>query len=187
MRTVPFDAIVLTGGRGTRLGGVDKAEVVVGGKTLLARARAAVAGAAHTVVVGREVDGGPVAGVAAGLRELADEAREGVADVVLLLACDMPLVSTHTVTRLLREVNAAGDADGVLLSDDTGRRQYLAGAYRTAALRDAVGSLGTTTGGSMRDLVAGLRLRELAAHPEEAMDCDTWPDVDRAVRLLEER
>ncbi|MDQ4084397.1 MAG: NTP transferase domain-containing protein [Actinomycetota bacterium] len=180
MRTVPFDAIVLTGGRGSRLGGVDKAGVVVAGRTLRSRACAAVSAAGHTVVVGPEVGGGPVAAIAAGLQQLG-------ADVVVLLACDMPLVSAETVTRLLRALETAGDIDGVLLSDGAGRAQYLAGAYRTAPLRDAVHALGTTSGESVRRLVAGLRLREVAAHPEEAMDCDTWPDVDRAVRLLEER
>lgn len=181
MPTVPHDAIVLTGGRGTRLGGVAKSEVVVAGATLLERARAAVAAAASTVVVGPEVPGGPVAGVEAGLRDV-------TADVVVLLACDMPLVSRHTVDRLVDALGSADDGvDAVLLCDGDGRRQYLAGAYRTAPLRAAVLSLGTTADRPMRRLVEGLRLREEVAQSAEAMDCDTWPDVDRAVRLLEER
>ncbi|HEX2176053.1 MAG TPA: molybdenum cofactor guanylyltransferase [Nocardioidaceae bacterium] len=180
MRTAPFDAIVLSGGRATRLGGADKAEVVVAGKSLLDRAREAVAGAHTVVVVGPDVAGGPVAGVAAGLRDV-------TAPAVVLLACDMPLVSRETVARLLRALQSASDADGALLTDGDGRRQYLAGAYRTAPLRTAVRGLGTAAGRSMRRLVSGLRLTEVAAQAEEAMDCDTWPDVDRALRLLEER
>jgi molybdopterin-guanine dinucleotide biosynthesis protein A len=180
MPTAAFDAVVLTGGRGSRLGGAVKADVVVAGATLLERARWAVAAAGSTVEVGSEVQGGPVAAIEAGLG--------GVdADVVVLLACDMPLVSAQTVMRLVDGLADASDADGALLTDEDDRRQYLAGAYRTARLRDAVRSLGPTADRSMRRLVSGLRLRGVPAQPEEAMDCDTWPDVARATELLEGR
>jgi GTP:adenosylcobinamide-phosphate guanylyltransferase len=49
---VPYVAIVLAGGRGTRLGGRDKAAVEVAGRSLLERALSAVAGAATVVVFG---------------------------------------------------------------------------------------------------------------------------------------
>ncbi|MGI8623834.1 MAG: NTP transferase domain-containing protein, partial [Solirubrobacteraceae bacterium] len=79
-----FDAIVLAGGRGRRLGGVDKAALRVGDKTLLTRALDAVAGASRQIVVGpprslpdgvvgvseEPLGGGPVAGLAAGLVEI---------------------------------------------------------------------------------------------------------------------
>uniref|UniRef100_UPI00165DB73E molybdenum cofactor guanylyltransferase n=1 Tax=Actinotalea sp. JY-7885 TaxID=2758576 RepID=UPI00165DB73E len=72
-----FDAIVLAGGQGRRLGRVSKPDVVVAGRTLLDHALAATAGARRVVVVGppelarpgvtvvREdpPSGGPVAGV----------------------------------------------------------------------------------------------------------------------------
>jgi molybdopterin-guanine dinucleotide biosynthesis protein A len=183
MRTGRFDAIVLTGGRGERLGGVDKAAVRVAGATLLERARAAVRDAATTTVVGAEVPGGPVAGVSAGLRRAS-------ADVVVVLACDMPLVSADTVGRLVAALGSDHDpadpVDAALLTDGDGRRQYLAAAYRTRALREALGSLGAPEGQSMRRLVRGLRVREVPAHSDEAMDCDTWPDVQRAARRLED-
>jgi molybdopterin-guanine dinucleotide biosynthesis protein A len=189
MRTGRFDAIVLTGGRGERLGGVDKAAVRVAGATLLERARAAVRDAATTTVVGAEVPGGPVAGLSAGLRRAS-------ADVVVVLACDMPLVSADTVGRLVAALGADHDpadpadpadpVDAALLTDGDGRRQYLAAAYRTRALREALGSLGAPEGQSMRRLVRGLRVREVPAHSDEAMDCDTWPDVQRAARRLED-
>ena len=50
-----------------------------------------------------------------------------------------------------------------------------------------VHALRPTEGRSMRALVQGLRLHEVAAHSDEAMDCDTWPDVERASKLLEGR
>jgi molybdopterin-guanine dinucleotide biosynthesis protein A len=177
----PFDALVLCGGQGSRMGNAAKADIVVAGETLLARARAAVHTAQHTVVVGPEVPGGPVAAVAAGLDQV-------TAPVLVLLACDMPLVSGRTVRRLVDDLAQPGeDADAVLLTDGSGRRQYLAGAYRTDPLRRAVAQLSDPRGRSMRSLVEGLRLREVAAQAEEAMDCDTWSDVEAAVRLLEER
>ncbi len=48
-----YDAIVLAGGSGRRLGGVDKADIRVGEQTLLDRALDAVAEATKRVVVGR--------------------------------------------------------------------------------------------------------------------------------------
>jgi molybdopterin-guanine dinucleotide biosynthesis protein A len=81
-----FDAIVLAGGRSTRLGGRAKAELVIGGARLVDRAvvAASAAGAGRTVIVGPdslEVPGalisredppfgGPVAAIAAGLAAL---------------------------------------------------------------------------------------------------------------------
>src|SRR5665648_985882 len=85
-----FDAIVLAGGEGIRLGGVDKAAVPVGGRPMLAHVLDAVAGARRTVVVAPPtvatfgVDrvqedpplGGPAAGLAAGLTHLGEEVRD---------------------------------------------------------------------------------------------------------------
>jgi molybdopterin-guanine dinucleotide biosynthesis protein A len=86
-----FDAVVLAGGRARRLGGVSKPDVVVGGRRLLAHVLDAVGAsgpsgaASRTVVVGPPgldvpagvvrtledpPDGGPVAGLSAGLAAL---------------------------------------------------------------------------------------------------------------------
>ena len=47
-----FDAIVLAGGRGSRLGGIRKPELAVAGRRLVDVALAAVAAARRVVVVG---------------------------------------------------------------------------------------------------------------------------------------
>jgi molybdopterin-guanine dinucleotide biosynthesis protein A len=86
-----YDAIILAGGRASRLGGAQKADVEIGGRALLDIALEAAAGAVRIVVVGpdelrrdgREAGaasvrfvredpplGGPVAGLAAGLAAL---------------------------------------------------------------------------------------------------------------------
>ncbi|MGW8566486.1 molybdenum cofactor guanylyltransferase [Isoptericola sp. NPDC055881] len=112
-----YDAVVLAGGRATRLGGVPKPTVVLDGDTLLDRALAATRDAEHTVVVGPDLPlppgrdvivaredppfGGPVAGLDAGLRALERARRhehpagrrqaDGAAPAwVLVLAVDVP-------------------------------------------------------------------------------------------------
>ena len=181
-----FAAIVLTGGGAARLGGADKASIEVGGRTLLEHAIAALAGAAEIVVVGNEVPtsrpvtfkredpagGGPAAGLLAGIRGLARKP-----DRVVVLAVDMPLVSTETVSRLL----ATAQEDGAVLVDASGRDQYLCAAYSVRAIERA--STGSDEAGghgvAMRDLVSGLRLARVAAVEDEAEDLDTWEDLAR--------
>ena len=193
----PYAAIVLAGGAGTRLGGVDKAELEVGGATLLGRALAAVRGAADTVVVGPARDvpagvtsvqeqppgGGPVAAIAAALR--AQPAQ--TADIAVVLACDMPFVDATAVERLVVDLVARPDADVVLYVDSDGRRQYLAAAYRRARLSDAIAAAGDPHGASMRSIVASLTVAPIAAHSDLTLDCDTWQDVERTRQIMEDR
>ena len=179
-------AIVLAGGRASRLDGAAKPLLDVGGRTLLDRAVAAVAGCDPIIVVGppasvqgevvwtRETPefGGPVAGVAAGL------ARTESADV-FVLAADLPNAE-EAVALLRRHPPLAGGEDGICLTDDSGRMQWLIGLYRTDALRRAVATL--PDGGrdaSIRSLLAGLTIRALPAGALAA-DVDTWDDLERA-------
>ncbi|MBV9293581.1 MAG: NTP transferase domain-containing protein, partial [Frankiales bacterium] len=95
-----YDAIVLAGGQSRRMQVEDKTRVMVGGRPLLDRVLAAVAGAAQVIVVGEERrtdvpvrwtceeprGSGPASALAAGLA-LAD------ADVVVVLAGDLPFVT----------------------------------------------------------------------------------------------
>lgn len=181
---IPFDAIVLTGGRSSRLGGTAKAGLMVGGRPLVDHAVAAVADARTVTVVGPEIGGGPAAALASAL-------PQGSAPVVVVLACDMPLLGPETVRRLVAAADlgcASGDpgTDGAWLVDQAGHSQYLAAAYRRAALARRVAGLDRVDGTSMRRLVEGLRMHDVAAQAEEALDCDTWADVERARTLLED-
>jgi molybdopterin-guanine dinucleotide biosynthesis protein A len=175
LQVTGYEAIVLTGGRSSRLGGTSKADLVVAGTSLHERAVAAVQAADRVQVVGPEVRGGPVAALASALPGVA-------AAVTVVLACDMPLLTRSTVARL---VAAVGDLEAAMLVDDDGRRQYLAAAYRTDVLRARVAGLGSPEGTSMRALVGGLRVAEVRAQSGEALDCDTWEAVRRATVLLE--
>ncbi len=176
-----FDAIVLAGGRAARLSGTDKAAIEVAGSTLLDRALAAVAGARRVVVVGDErpvegpagrdltwvredpAYGGPVAATFAGLDTLPG------AGLVVVLAVDMPDVTTGTVRRLL---GAVAD-DGAVLVD--GGRRHLAMVVRAAALDAARPD--PTDGAAMRGLWARLALADVPATGDEARDVDTPDDL----------
>jgi len=112
-------AIVLAGGKATRLGGVAKHELVIGGETILSRqARVLAPRVAEILVSAREdvpgyrtvrdaVDGaGPLAGIAAGLAACATP-------WLLVVAGDMPDVSGELVDRVLAARGDAVDAVGV--------------------------------------------------------------------------
>jgi molybdopterin-guanine dinucleotide biosynthesis protein A len=188
-----FDAIVLAGGGGRRLGGADKAAVQIGTRSLLDRSLDAVHGAAHIVVVGpaRELPdgvlgtcedppgGGPVAGIAAALTGLRSS-------LVVVLACDMPFVTAMTVERLVACAGEPG-TDGALLVDQDGRRQFLAAVYKLPALRWAIRAVGRPEGAAMRQVVRRLTMTDVPTDPEVTLDCDTWEDVERSRDLLEER
>lgn len=180
-------ALVLTGGSGTRMGGVDKGSVELAGVTLLERALAAVTAARDVVVVGDEVPtsrpvtwareeppgGGPAAGILAGLDRLDRRAH-----LVAVLAVDMPRVNAGTVARLTWAAEAAPELDGAVLLDRDGRRQPLAAVYRCDALRAArPADRSAETGLAVRALVGGLRLAEVPVVGDEARDVDTWDDL----------
>ncbi|GAB3482217.1 molybdenum cofactor guanylyltransferase [Amycolatopsis cihanbeyliensis] len=186
-----FAGIVLAGGDARRLSGVDKPMLPVGGTTLLAKALGALAGARAVVVVGPERTGlpelpaltrvrerpagsGPVAALAAGLAALP------AVEVVVALAADLTGVSVSTVDKLRGALASAGGADGAVLLDGGGHRQWLIGAWRTESLRAALPA--DPIGASLRRTLGGLSLVEVGAEPGESGDVDTPADLDRARR-----
>lgn len=186
----PYDAVVLAGGQGRRLGGVDKAAVEVGGLPLLDRVLDAVPDADVVVVVGparptrrpvswarEEPPGcGPAAALAAGLAHVS-------APAVVVVATDLPFLDRATVSALRL---AAEGHDGALLLDETGHEQLLAGCWSTAALRGATARLGDPAGRSVRALLDGLDRTQVlpaAADRPAWLDCDT-PDDLRTAREL---
>ncbi|WP_134668431.1 MULTISPECIES: molybdenum cofactor guanylyltransferase [unclassified Amycolatopsis] len=176
-----FAGIVLAGGSARRLSGVDKPELRVGGISLLGRAVEALSGADPVVVCGPQRPGydtvvwtreavpgaGPVAALAAGL-EAVD------ADIVVLLAADLPGIRRSTVDRLRSTVVSA---DGAVLVDAAGERQWLVSAWRTAALREAMPE--RPENASLRRTLGGLRIAEVAAEPGESDDIDTPEDLEK--------
>jgi molybdopterin-guanine dinucleotide biosynthesis protein A len=181
-------AILLAGGRGSRMGGVAKPLLEVGGMTLLDAALSAArdAGADPIVVVGPPDDahagltwtredppfGGPAAAILTALPLITTPRT-------LVLACDLPRVAE--AVRLLLSV--ADDADGACLEDATGHRQWLTGLYRTDALRAAAETMPDAgRNASVRALLGGLAVTAVAASDAVAFDIDTWDDLSTARR-----
>lgn len=191
MAAVPDDApgrlgaVVLTGGSGTRMGGVDKSSIELDGVTLLERALAATMTAVEVVVVGDQVPtsrpvtwtredpsgGGPAAGLLAGLDRFLHPP-----DLVAVLAVDMPLVGPGTFARLLAAVHPP--YDGAVLVDDDRRRQPLCGVYRRTSLETArPDDREQEHGLPVHRLLGSLDLEEVPAVAHEADDVDTWHDL----------
>ncbi|ROS51528.1 molybdenum cofactor guanylyltransferase [Frigoribacterium sp. PhB24] len=188
------DAVLLAGGRASRVDGADKTAFTSGDATLLDRAVDASTGARTLVVVGlregrvppagalltREEPAwsGPVAALAAGLDAVGD-----AAPWTLVLACDLPR-APEAVQALLSGGDVAGDdrRDGLLAVDSGGRRQPLLGLYRTGALETRLATLradGPLADLSLRRLLDGLDLLEVSLPDEFCADVDTVADADR--------
>ncbi|WP_280369241.1 NTP transferase domain-containing protein [Nocardia wallacei] len=183
------DAIVLAGGRASRMGGVDKPAIVVGGRSMLDAALGAVVGCARTVVVGphrpelgpevrqaQEVPAGsgPVAAIAAGLRSL-DEC-DFPAELVVVLAADMPFLTAAAVDDLRRHADESG-TDAVFAADESGRPQYLVGVWRRTALLAGLARLDSLMNQPMKALVP---VDTVMVPLPGVADCDTADDVRRA-------
>ncbi|MGW4330629.1 NTP transferase domain-containing protein [Nocardia sp. NPDC004573] len=180
------DAIVLAGGRASRMGGVDKPAIVIGGRSMLEVALTAVASCEHTAVVGphrpelspeiiqvREVPpgSGPVAAIETGLRALGS-----AAPLVVVLAADLPFLSPWAVTELIRHATESG-ADAVFAADESGRPQYLIGVWRRSALAAALDELGALVNQPMKALIPAAA----AIIPLPGVgDCDTEEQVRQA-------
>lgn len=182
--------MILAGGRASRLGGVAKPLLQVGGRSLLEAALAAAAGAEQVVVVGdvpvpagvrQTVEdpprSGPAAGLAAGMSHLTVDTPW-----TLVLASDVPGVD-RAVPALVAAARSDDhydhDYDGVCFHDETGHPQWMLAMYRAAALRQVIDAV-ETTDLSLRRLLAPLRLRTIAGDPAALADCDTWDDVEAA-------
>jgi len=186
------DAIVLAGGSGRRLGGVDKAALVVGGKSLLDRVLAAVDESPVVVVVGpprltarpvlftseQPAGGGPAAALAAGLPMVSG-------DFAAVLAADLPFVTADIVRHLAAQI---GSRSGALVVDGDGNDQLLVGVWRTASLRDAVSAAGPLANRGLHHMLGRLNpvrvvlppFQPGTIEPQAWWDCDTPADVRRA-------
>jgi len=112
-----ISALVLAGGKATRLGGVDKRELVVDGRTIFERQCAVLAPrvteilvsaprpvAGFRTVVDAVADAGPLAGIAAGL---------AAATTPWLLVGDMPYISGALIELVIAKCDDAVDAVGI--------------------------------------------------------------------------
>jgi molybdopterin-guanine dinucleotide biosynthesis protein A len=175
------------------MGGVDKALVEVQGQTMLDRVLAAVgANCDAVVVVGPprptvtagvrftlepSPGGGPVPAVAAGLAEVPD------ADLVVVMAVDLPLLTAADVARLLAGLEDR-DVDAVAAVDHRGAPNPLLAAYRARALLATLDGHGPGTAAArlLPSATATVDLGEAGT-----LNVNEPADVERAERALRER
>ena len=195
-----FDAVILAGGLGTRLGGADKPGLPVGSLTMAASvASAAVAaGASQVVLVGpsradlamicaplpggltvvrEEPPGaGPVPALRAGLTRVR-------APWVALLAADLPFLRGADISSLLAAATP-GTPAGVVLADAEAAPQWLAGCWQTAGLRAA---LLEYRGSSLRGLLGPLQPALIGPAAMPSREPPPWLDCDTPAELAAAR
>jgi molybdopterin-guanine dinucleotide biosynthesis protein A len=193
MSTPPvWTAIVLSGGRSSRLG-FDKSGATVAGRTLIDLVASAVPAEISCIVVGPEPvapprpisvtreqppGGGPVAGIAAGLTLVSTP-------LVGIVAVDMPLAAALLGGLVDRLSDSPDEVDAVIATDDDGRDQPLIGAFRAGALRGAIARLGNPVGRSMRSLVAELSIVRTPQSSDRLRDVDTEDDLELLRRSVQ--
>jgi molybdenum cofactor guanylyltransferase len=171
-------AAILAGGRATRLGGADKATLLIGGVRIIDRQIAELAAIADDVAIiandparyaGLPIpvqpDAMPGAGALGGIYTALTRARH---DRVLVVACDLPFVTRDLLARLVDE--AGDEVDAVVPRSRRGAEPLCALYTRRCAhaieARIARGALGVA------DLAADVRVREISAEALAAYDPD---------------
>jgi molybdopterin-guanine dinucleotide biosynthesis protein A len=184
--------LLLTGGTSRRMG-ADKAGRPVGGVPMAARAgRALMEAASPVLAVGpdpglgldsvRDGGCGPLGGLAAGMRRLADDGFRGP---VLLVACDMPFLTPKVLTQLAGELARTVGAQAAVPVAG-GRLQPLAACYAASVLPVAERLVGRGEL-SMRALLDGIEVHGVRgdAWAQELTDVDTPADLQAANAFLD--
>ncbi|GAB2628579.1 NTP transferase domain-containing protein [Prescottella soli] len=184
----PTDAIVLAGGHATRMGGVDKPAIVVGGRRMLDTALGAVDGCDRIAVVGphrNELSArivqtqespagtGPVAALAAGLAALGGS----TGGLVVVLAADLPTLDGRTVSQLVSTLVEHPEAEASFAVDESGHVQFLLSVWRRPALAHRLDALAGRENQPMKALMPD---RHVTVAVAGVADCDTPADVERA-------
>ena len=187
-------AIVVGGGGGERLGGVSKPDLTLGGMRLIDRVcgsllaacgAGCVAVVPPTVRVPEEVmrtledppNGGPLAGIDAGLRAL------GIDDdvLVVVVSVDAPGVAGLLPALLGSPLGSESEGRIAVGGDPQPFDQYLMGVYRAGALRrvidEAVAVLGSVRGVGVRRVLRALALERVSVDADVCRDIDTPEDV----------
>jgi molybdopterin-guanine dinucleotide biosynthesis protein A len=164
-------ALIFGGGRATRLGGVNKALLEVGGSRIIDRILEAVTPLSDEVVLLTNdaalenwstlrtvYDSVPHAGV---LPALAAGLAEASSEVCLAVACDMPFVSGR-LFELLLELQAQGDAD-VVIPRTEGYLEPMHAVYRRASVEPAIRAALARGEQRMISYFGAVRVREVEA------------------------
>lgn len=187
-------AIVVGGGGGERLGGVSKPDLTLGGVRLIDRVCGALleaCGAGCVAVVPPAVrvpygvrrtledppNGGPLAGIDAGLRALS----VGGDILVVVVSVDAPGVGAFLPALLEPALGEGSDGRIAVGGDPEPFDQYLMGVYRAGALRrvldEAVDSLGSVRGVGVRRVLRALEVERVSVGADACRDIDTPEDA----------
>lgn len=194
MTVLAFSALILAGGRSTRLGGTPKALLTDGRHTLLENVLFACQAASYRVVVGPDsldlpqgvlltcespAYGGPAAGITAGTRELSKHLAPELQHQhwVLLLSCDLPR-ARYAVPRLIEAAAGASQTRQGIWAIADGIPQPLLGIYRLDSLASAFSK--DTANASVRRFLAQLEPQGLPLEAAWAADIDTWDAAQAA-------
>lgn len=194
------DVLILAGGRGSRLGGVNKGLLDIGGRTCLERVLQAlgVLGPREvvlvtnddmlTIVAGARVilDPKPHAGV---LPALAAGLEASTAEFCLTVAVDMPFLSAPLCRFLLDQA----DGYDVVIPEVRGYLEPMHAIYRTGACAQAVHSALARGEQRMISFLDAVRVRRVGEAALRGIDPDllalcninTQDDLDRARALVE--
>ena len=187
-------AIVVGGGGGERLGGASKPDLTLGGVRLIDRVCGALleaCGAGCVAVVPPAVrvpdgvrrtledppNGGPLAGIDAGLRALS----VGGDILVVVVSVDAPGVGAFLPALLEPALGEGSDGRIAVGGDPEPFDQYLMGVYRAGALRrvldEAVDSLGSVRGVGVRRVLRALEVERVSVGADVCRDIDTPEDA----------
>ncbi|MCC6177861.1 MAG: molybdenum cofactor guanylyltransferase [Chloroflexi bacterium] len=192
--------VILAGGRGSRLGGIDKASLEIGGRTVLDHVLDVVAPLSDellAVVNDTRLDGSPHlrtvrdpdphAGVLPALLAALDAARS---PLCLLVACDMPFLQPDLLVELIR----LGQSVDVVMPRIEGQAQPMHAVYRREPCRQAIA---TALARGDRRMISFLddvavryvdddELRQVDPALRSFFNVNTPADLDDARRLVEE-
>ena len=188
-------AAILMGGVARRLGGRNKAAIVVGGISIVERQLQALAGVTDDIMaVGRDAvhdervrtvaDRRPGMGPLAGLEAALEHARD---HSVLLLACDMPYVTAPLLAHL---VSLAPTADAVVPRTDRGYHPLCAVYHRRCmeAVRRRLDTGALALQGLLQEItvrvVEGQELAQFGRETRLLANANTPSDLDQIESFL---
>lgn len=190
MSTVPgLDVIILAGGRGKRMGGIDKATVAVDGERLIDHLldEVSVLDALQQVIVvsSRNLQvrpgvkltaeeppfSGPVAAIYAGMEALQERAAERTA----ILAVDAP-EAANLIPELTEALDEAG-AEAAVIREENGHLQPLCAVWHTESLWLAINELGETADRPVKALLGQANSVAEVAGTGEERDYDTLSEL----------
>jgi len=188
-------AVILAGGKATRMDGRDKGLVELAGRPMIEYVIKAVAPQVEMVLINanRSLEAyagynlriipdatndyaGPLAGIAAGIAAAAT-------DLILSVPCDGPWVPNDLVSRLQKKLE--NSSSNVCVAHDGERMQPVFALFRKQALADIQSYLD----GGDRKLQLWVKQQEAAMadfsdHPEAFINVNTPDEKDRVEKLL---